>query len=129
MGGNVQAALKTPPDRARFIKVIGFDLGLSLHEGCLDAPGWGGYERVLFPESFHLIGKENTQKLERTNGIIRQQIGRWHRKQNKFAKIREQTEQTLRLTIAYFNWIWINTRTKNTAHALSWIIICFLDLG
>ena len=53
MGGNVQAALKTPPLRARFIKVIGFDLGLSLDEGCLDAPGWGGYERILSDEISH----------------------------------------------------------------------------
>ena len=37
--------------------------------------GWGGYERVLSSEIYHLIGKENPQKLERTNGIIRQQTG------------------------------------------------------
>ena len=36
--------------------------------------GWEGYERVLPPEVIHVIGKENTQRLERTNGIIRQQI-------------------------------------------------------
>ena len=45
---------------------------------------WGGYERVLPPEIRHVIGKENTQRLERTNGIVRQQTGRWHRHQNKF---------------------------------------------
>ena len=43
------------------------------------------------------------------------EIQRWHRKQNKFGKIWEQTEQTVRLAIAYFNWIWINSRKKNTA--------------
>ena len=41
---------------------------------------WGGYERVLPPEVVHSVGKENTQRLERTNGIIRQQTGRWHRR-------------------------------------------------
>ena len=41
---------------------------------------WGGYERVLPPEVVHIVGKENTQRLERTNGIIRQQTGRWHRR-------------------------------------------------
>lgn len=44
--------------------------------------GWGGYERVLPTEINHEIGKENTQRLERTNGILRQQTGRWHRQQN-----------------------------------------------
>ena len=34
---------------------------------------WGGYERVLPPEVQHHIGKDKTQRLERTNGIIRQQ--------------------------------------------------------
>ena len=34
---------------------------------------WGGYERVLPPEILHHIGKDKTQRLERTNGIVRQQ--------------------------------------------------------
>ena len=34
---------------------------------------WGGYERVLPPEVQHHIGRDKTQRLERTNGIIRQQ--------------------------------------------------------
>jgi len=37
---------------------------------------WGGYERVLPPEIVHYIGKDKTQRLERTNGIGRQQTGR-----------------------------------------------------
>ncbi len=41
---------------------------------------WGGYERVLPLEVEHIIGKDQIQQLERTNGIIRQQIGRWHRR-------------------------------------------------
>jgi IS1 family transposase len=44
---------------------------------------WGGYERVLAPEIQHNIGKDKTPRLERTNGIVRQQTGRWHRRQNK----------------------------------------------
>lgn len=38
---------------------------------------WGGYERVFESEVNHVIGKEQTQQLERTNGIVRQQTGRW----------------------------------------------------
>ena len=77
--------------------------------------GWGGYERVLPPELTHVIGKENTQRLERTNGIVRQQTGRWHRRQNKFGKQWEQTKVTTRLVVSYFNWIWQHSRFKNTA--------------
>jgi insertion element IS1 protein InsB len=33
---------------------------------------WGGYERFLPPEITHYIGKDKTQRLERTNGIVRQ---------------------------------------------------------
>ena len=71
---------------------------------------WGGYERVLGTEYEHYIGKDQTQRLERTNGIVRQQTGRWHRRQNKFGKIWEQTEITTRLVVSYFNWIWSNIR-------------------
>ena len=76
---------------------------------------WGGYERVLPPEVAHEIGKTNTQRLERTNGIVRQQTGRWHRRQNKFGKVWEQTETVSRLVITYFNWIWKHSRLKSTA--------------
>jgi len=40
-----------------------------------DTDGWGGYERVLPPEVQHRIGKDRTQRLERTNGMSRQQTG------------------------------------------------------
>ena len=48
---------------------------------------WGGYEGVGPPEVKHIIGTYQTQHKERTNGIVRQQIGRWHRRQNKFGKV------------------------------------------
>lgn len=38
--------------------------------------GWSGYERVLPDEVKHYISKALTQRSERTNGIVRQQIGR-----------------------------------------------------
>ena len=37
-------------------------------------------------------------------GIIRQQLGRWHRRQNKFGKLWQQTEVTVRWARAYFIW-------------------------
>ena len=54
-------------------------------EGKTDCRQWntdggGGYERVLGSEVSQNIGKEQTQQLERTNGIVRQQTGRWHRR-------------------------------------------------
>ncbi len=90
---------------------------------------WGGYERVLPPEILHYIGKDKTQRLERTNGIVQQQTGRWHRRQNmrdwrgnpssansrKFGKIWEQTKVTTRLVVSYFNWYGLHSRFKTTA--------------
>ena len=76
---------------------------------------WGGYERVLAPEIVYHIGKEKPQRLERTNGIVRQQTGRWHRRQNKFGKMWEQTKVTTRLVVSYFNRIWQHSRFKTTA--------------
>ncbi len=46
---------------------------------------WGGNERVFDDEVKHYISKALTQRLERTNGIVRQQTGRWHRRVNKFS--------------------------------------------
>ncbi len=93
-----------------------------------NSDGWGGYERVLPCEVQHHIGKDKTQRLERTNGIVRQQTGRWHRRQNKFGKVWEQTKITARLVVSYFNWIWRHSRFKSTAaqraglaaHSWSW---------
>ena len=53
-----------------------------------------GMSAFLTPEVTHIIGKDKTQRIERTNGIIRQQTGRWHRRQNKFGKLWEQTKVT-----------------------------------
>jgi insertion element IS1 protein InsB len=64
---------------------------------------WSGYERVLPDEIHHHIGKDRTQWLERTNGALRQQTGRWHRRQNKFGKMGKQTKVTTRLAVSYFN--------------------------
>lgn len=92
--------------------------------------GWSGYERVLCTDDVeHYIGKILTQRLERTNGSLRQQTGRWQRRQNmrdcgrnpsprnsrKFGKVWEQTKVTLRLVISYFNWIWVHSRLGTTA--------------
>jgi len=76
---------------------------------------WGGYERVLPPEILHYVGKDKTQRLERINGTIRQQTGRWHRRQNKFGKLWGQTKVAARLVVSYFNWIWQHSRLKTTA--------------
>ena len=75
---------------------------------------WGGYQRVLPLEIEHYLGKDKTQRLERTNGIVRQQTGRWHRRQNQFGKLGEQTKLTTRLGVSYFNWIWQHRRLKTT---------------
>src|SRR4028118_222892 len=80
-----------------------------------DTDGWEGYQRVLPEAVDHCISKVLTQRLERTNGIMRQQTGRWHRRQNKFGKLWNQTKVTLRLVISYFNWIWQHSCLGTTA--------------
>lgn len=82
---------------------------------CWNSDDWGGDERVLPPKILHYIGKDRTQRLERTNGIVRQQTGKWHRRQNKFGKLWEQSKVTTRLVVSYFNWIWQHSRLKTTA--------------
>ena len=71
--------------------------------------GWEGYERVLSDEVDHYISKVLTQRLERTNGIIRQQTGRWHRRQNALwqglgadRNNSETSHQLLQLDLAAF---------------------------
>ena len=76
---------------------------------------WGGYDHILPEEVEHWLGKAGTQRIERTNGIIRQQTGRWHRRQNKFGKVWEQTKVTTRLVVSYFNWLWQDTGVKTAA--------------
>ena len=91
--------------------------------------GWGGYERVLpNDEVDHFITKVLTQRLERINGSLRQQTGRWHRRQNKFSKIWEQTKVALRLIITYFNWIWLHSCLRTTAARASRFNLTTLDL-
>ncbi|MCL6436860.1 MAG: IS1 family transposase [Leptolyngbyaceae cyanobacterium HOT.MB2.61] len=76
---------------------------------------WGGYQRALPPEILHAIGRDRTQRLECTNGIVRQQTGKWHQRQNKVGKRWEQTKVTTRLVVSDFNWIWQHSRLKTTA--------------
>lgn len=90
--------------------------------------GWDGYERVLSDEIDHYISKALTQRLERTNGIVRQQTGRWHRRQNKFGKAWEQTKVTLRLVISYFNWMQAAFLLTNHSGTASRASLTSLDL-
>ncbi|MGI0495397.1 IS1 family transposase [Alkalinema pantanalense CENA528] len=45
---------------------------------------WQADERQLSESVERWVGKSGTQRLERTTGIVRQQNGRFHRRQNKF---------------------------------------------
>ncbi|ABW29068.1 conserved hypothetical protein [Acaryochloris marina MBIC11017] len=66
------------------------------------------------------MSKALTQRLERTNGILWQQTGRWHRRQNKFGKVWQQSTVTLRLVLTYFNWIWCHSRFKKYGCTTCW---------
>lgn len=71
--------------------------------------------RVLPPEILHHIGKNKTQRLARTNGIVRQQTGRWHRRQNKFGKVWELCEGDNPISGELLQLIWQHSRFKTTA--------------
>jgi IS1 family transposase len=51
--------------------------------------GWKAYERQLSDAVELWVGKSGNQRLECTNGLIRQQNGRFHRRQNKSSKVWE----------------------------------------
>jgi hypothetical protein len=77
-------------------------------------------DAIAADEIWSVVEKNNgnacpKNSLPRTNGILRQQTGRCHRRQNKFAKVWEQTKITLRLVIGYSNWIWVHSRLDTTA--------------
>ncbi len=91
--------------------------------------GWSGYERVLPSEVEHYVSKVLRQRVERINGTLRQQTGRWHRRQSKFGQVWQQTEVTVRLVISYFNWIWQHSCLGTTAASASRFNWSSLDLG
>ncbi len=76
----------------------------------------------------HYISKALTQRVERTNGTLRQQTGGWHRRQNKFGKLWNQTKVSLRLVISYFNWLWQHSCLGTTAASASRVNRSSLDL-
>lgn len=51
---------------------------------------WQGYGRELSDAVIHEVSKALTQRLKRTNSILCQQTGLWHRKQNKFGQVWQQ---------------------------------------
>lgn len=64
---------------------------------------------------FNYIGKDKTQQLERTNGIIRQQTRRWHRRQNKFGKVRGTNKDNYSISSKLLQLHWQHSRFKTTA--------------
>ncbi len=62
-----------------------------------------------------LVLTRPTIRSERS-GIVRQQTGRWHRRQQFiWGRSSELPEGTVRLVVSYFHWIWVHTRKGNTA--------------
>lgn len=78
--------------------------------------GWLGYERVLPSEVDHYIGKVLTQRCSCVpTRFYGSKLDGPHRRQNKFSKLWEQTEATLKLVVSYFNWIWQHSYLGTTA--------------
>ena len=99
IGSGLILAVKVGKYTDEFIQelVVNKEGKTDCQQWCTD--GWESYQRVLGNEVSHIIGKEQTQHLERTNGIVRQQTGRWASSSELNVKVWRQTEATARLIV------------------------------
>ena len=65
---------------------------------CFYTDDWGAYERHLSPES-HMIGKRNTQKIERKHLTLRTRIKRLVRKTICFSKLEKMHDIVIGLFV------------------------------
>ncbi|NEQ88058.1 MAG: IS1 family transposase, partial [Moorea sp. SIO2I5] len=78
----------------------------------------------LPPQVRHIIGKEQTQQLERTFRDCPTADGsRASATAIYLPRSSEQTLVTVRLVVSYFNWIWVHSRFGNTAAQRSGLAI------
>lgn len=78
--------------------------------------------KQTFSESFNTLyywrrvsPQQVQQVLQTHSGIVRQQTGRWHRRQNKFGKMWEQSDCDSAISGELIQWIWQHRRLKTTA--------------
>jgi insertion element IS1 protein InsB len=81
--GSVLAYVLAPHQDNALVALINLLTPFGITRFFTDA--WGGYERILDPET-HVIGKENTQKIERKHLTLRTRIKRLARKTICFSK-------------------------------------------
>ena len=77
------AYVLAPHQDHALVCLIDFLTSFGIRQFFTDA--WGGYERILDP-STHVIGKQNTQKIERKHLTLRTRIKRLARKTICFSK-------------------------------------------
>ena len=81
--GRVLAYVLAPHKDHALVKLVNLLKPFGIKRFFTDA--WGAYERILDPSS-HLIGKKNTQKIERKHLTLRTRIKRLARKTICFSK-------------------------------------------
>jgi insertion element IS1 protein InsB len=81
--GSVLAYVLAPHKDQALVKLVNLLKPFGIKRFFTDA--WGAYERILEPDT-HLIGKQNTQKIERKHLTLRTRIKRLARKTICFSK-------------------------------------------
>ena len=81
--GKVLAYVLAPHKDQALVKLVNLLKPFGIKRFFTDA--WGAYERILEPDT-HLIGKQNTQKIERKHLTLRTRIKRLARKTICFSK-------------------------------------------
>jgi insertion element IS1 protein InsB len=81
--GSVLAYVLAPHKDQALVKLVNLLIPFGIKRFFTDA--WGAYERILEPNT-HLIGKKNTQKIERKHLTLRTRIKRLARKTICYSK-------------------------------------------
>ena len=81
--GRALAYVLAPHQDQALVKLVNLLKPFGIKRFFIDA--WGAYERILDPDT-HLIGKRNTQKIERKHLTLRTRIKRLARKTICFSK-------------------------------------------
>jgi len=81
--GSILAYVLAPHKDQALVKLVNLLKPFGIKRCFTDA--WGAYERILDPDT-HLIGKQNTQKIERKHLTLRTRIKRLARKTICFSK-------------------------------------------
>ena len=94
--GSVLGYVLGPREDQAFVELKGLLAPFGINRFYTD--GWGAYQRHLDPEQ-HIIGKQNTQKIERKHLTLRTRIKRLARKTICFSKLERMHDVVIGLFV------------------------------